>query len=209
VRTWQWQRAANVVIPDISQKPQFTLEFVAPGPPAPVSRVLDISVMDQMRTNWCWAAVGLAIRVVYKTAGSLRQCHIASEVLGAKCCPQGKGCNETHRLRAALGIHHVSTLRQPGHQTIDFVREEIDSGNPVCVRIHRRHSGSGHFVVIAGYCVTSIGDFLWVRDPDGGTTRPWAFNQFLLHYLQNGFWHLSFQTGHGTANVQIGGPECR
>jgi hypothetical protein len=197
------------MIPDISKKPQFILAFVAPGPPAPVSKSLNISVMDQFRTNWCWVAVGLAIHVAYKSAGSMRLCDIATTVLGGNCCPAGSGCNETHRLRPALGQHYVATLRQPGHQTIDFVMGEINAGNPICVRIHRLSDGSGHFVVIAGYCVTSIGTFLWICDPDGGTTQPWAFNDFLSNYLQNGRWHLSFQTGQGTVDAQIGGPECR
>lgn len=197
------------MIPEISIRPLFVLSFVAPSPPAPISKVLNVTVECQCRTNWCWAAVGLAIRKAYNAAGAFQQCDVAGEVLHAKCCPYGEGCNETHRLRAALGIHHVSTLRQPGHQTIAFIKAEIDAGNPVCVRIHRMHGGSGHFVVIAGYCLMSASTKLWICDPDGGTTEAWEFDEFLLHYLQNGFWHLSFETGLGTVAAQIGGPECR
>ena len=197
------------MIPDISKAPLFPLPYVAPGPPAPVSKILNVSVEKQKRTNWCWASVGLGVRVAYNSAGSLRQCDIAHDVLGTKCCPHGKGCNEVRRLPPALGAHYTAMHHQAGHQTIAFVKGEIDAGNPLCVRIHRRHNGSGHFVIIAGYCVTSASTILWVCDPEFGTTQPWMFNEFNLHYLQNGFWHLSFETGFGEVQQQIGGPQCR
>lgn len=196
------------MIPDISKDPQFELRFVALGPPAPISRILDVSVENQLRTNWCWAAVALGIHVAYNTARSQIQCDIATRVLGKGCCPSGNGCNKTSGLEPALDEHFIALHTQNGHQTIDFVKDEIDAGNPICARI-RRNTGSGHFVVIAGYCITRVNNFLWIWDPDGGYRSPWRFDAFRLHYLQNGFWQRSYETGLGSVDVQIGGPECR
>ncbi|HKS22754.1 MAG TPA: papain-like cysteine protease family protein [Thermoanaerobaculia bacterium] len=167
--------------------------------PDGVPTVLRVQVAQQKRTNWCWAAVGLGIAQAYGTTGNPQQCDVAGRVLAPlTCCPYGVGCNDPHELPPALDAlepHFVApAIDDPTHRTVAFIKAQIDDGHPVAVRIHRRHMGSGHFVVVSGYLESPRGDFLWVCDPETGDRKHWPITLFTTNYLQDGFWHVSYRT---------------
>ena len=161
--------------------------------------ILRVSVEEQYRTNWCWLAAGLGVAQSYGTARTRTQCLHAGRILSMECCPDGEGCNDPGDVSDALEGHlNEPVIDSKGHQTMDFVREEIDRGNPIAVRIHRRDAGAGHFVVIGGYREESGFSYVRVCDPESGLASDWAFEMFRDHYTQNGYWHLSYKTDGGT-----------
>lgn len=188
-----------MTVPDISND---RYPLVTPGAVTPLvtPTVLSVLVSEQDRTNWCWAAVGLGVVTAYGTAGSAEQCNVAARVLNKRCCPNGDGCNEPWPLRCALTPHYANTVDTIGHQIIDYVKKHVDVGHPIAVRVHRRLSGSGHAVVIAGYLETTSENFLWICDPWSGKREPWSFDRFRLRYEQDGVWETSYETKGGSVS---------
>jgi hypothetical protein len=159
-----------------------------------VPALLRVRVPRQEQKNWCWAAVASGVSEAY-TGAAVRQCVIASGVTKKKCCPNGStACDKAKPLPAALGKNYRDRFTDPAHRTPDFVKSHIDTGYPLGVRIHRRHSGSGHFVVISGYLEVGGELDLYVCDPQYGTREPWRFDSFLRNYEQGGYWHHSYET---------------
>jgi hypothetical protein len=102
------------------------------------------------------------------------------------------------RLEDALGI--TRTLSQALGGVIlsfDEIRQEIDAGRPVCVRIGwQPNEAYGHFVVIRGYSVSSVGE-QWVDITDPyyfDSTVP--YHQFVYAYLDAGEWTDTYLVKH-------------
>lgn len=160
-------------------------------------KVLDVNVPQQAQDNWCWAAVSVGIRRAYERAATL-QCDVARRVLGRVCCPAGTngGCNVQRTLAPALLPYlEGPVLADDASRTFEFVKQQIDRGRPIAVRIAWSEAGSGHFVVISGYLDDGDVQDVFVCDPFvGGHGIPWSFEQFHSNYHGLGRWDLTFRT---------------
>jgi len=168
----------------------------AGGPALPVPKLLRVAVAKQDQTNWCWAAVSVGVAEAYGTVGK-SQCGLASTFIAPHCCPPLRAaCDHPFGLELPLAPHHAASVPEHDQRTFQFVKDEIDQGRPIAVRIDRNHGGSGHAVVIGGYLVdaSGISGHFYICDPQWGDRAPWRFEHFRDSFEQDGVWDISYKT---------------
>lgn len=172
------------------------------GPASPPqTKHLKFPRQDQQQTNWCWAAVTAAIDHFMDPASSLKQCEIANFAVNnvrtnmqkpsfpGDCCQKmTPDYNQQLSLHPPLiGIGRAGPAAR-GTLTFDQVREQIDKGVPIGVRIEWK-DGTGHFVVISGYSIAPGMRTLMIQDPDSKTkTVEVPYEVFLTRYRGLGHW---------------------
>ena len=151
--------------------------------------ILNFELPLQEHSNWCWAAVTAAIVHFFTPESQVRQCGIAHDELDLRCCedPERK-CNQVHRLQLPLArIGRLRGQQKQGVLSFNEIREEIDAGRPICVRVGW-NGGGGHFVVISGYDVLpKMGEVVIIDDPQAGQSRL-TYDAFLSRYRKSGSW---------------------
>lgn len=174
--------------------------------PAPRNRLLidpgvqlKISVAKRDQNNWCWAAVALAVAKAYQDNGPdwKDQCTIAGRVKKTTCCPLGTvgACDEPADLDLALKGHHDPTPIAPqNNRQFSFVKDQINDGVPLAVRVAFPNAKAGHFLVISGYSEVGGIPHLWIFDPATGLEAPHEFDTFKLGYQKLGTWDQTFRT---------------
>lgn len=115
--------------------------------------ILEIPLMSQERTRWCWAAVASGAGAGLHGTEPTRQCEIANSVLNLQnCCTDLTVGNTSADLTEALQV--VSLESHPGDSGTfefgDIVDEIIHRRRPVGARIVDRGNGAAHFVLIVG-----------------------------------------------------------
>ena len=155
-------------------------------------------IEKQCKTEWCWAAVAATIaRYFYREREKLSQCVIAKAVLpdSGDCCSDNPNtCNDPYWLGDVLTTLCENLNRpfedQPFDGAISFqkVKDEIDAGNPVCVRIQWFDEPRGHFVIIRGYSVSQEPlNWVHVADPLYEDSIV-PYEEFSNNYLEAGQW---------------------
>jgi hypothetical protein len=121
-------------------------------------------IEKQTAANWCWASVGATISCYFHPDPNMKQCNVASDVLGVDCCqavlPQG--ADEPAALQDVL--EKIDALQEiiPGRVDVEVLRAQIvDASLPVCARIGWSGQNRGHFVIICGCPVSPSGE-QWV-----------------------------------------------
>jgi hypothetical protein len=122
----------------------------------------------------------------------MRQCELATRMLGGSCCTSGGDCDMPWSLQSVLGPgpKGVALLVEAHDRVLSFdeVVEEIENNRPVALRILLT-GGGGHFVVISGADATNR--MLQIGDPDpnfGPQQR--SYDVLLTSY--RGTWTHSF-----------------
>ena len=102
-----------------------------------------------------------------------RQCELANQQLGQNsCCLNGATgqCNQDGYLdRSLLAVGHLASRAAVGASSYAYIKQEIDRGHPVGVRIGW-HQDGGHFVLITGYDESDGVQTIWVEDPWWGAS---------------------------------------
>jgi len=160
---------------------------------------LPLTITQQECSQWCWAAVGMAIGTFYRDpAWPPQQCELVNKVLGVSrdCCT---GCNDTcnqqQNLALVLDTHCRDGVNGIATMKFSQVQQEIDHGRPIAVSIALNDpAASGHAIIIFGY--TEDGK-VNVADPmHAGTAITMSFDDLLagtgadLH----GKWQMAFRT---------------
>ena len=152
-------------------------------------------IETQEQDGWCWAAVSASVDHYFSPQSTLTQCQVAQEVLKTNgCCQNPQACDVPATLQDALSA--VGRLRGTLQRALDFpeIRQLIDAGQPVCVRI-QWESGGGHFVVLSGYRQLASGDQLVeVSDPFFADSIV-EYNEFVGAYQGSGQWTGTFLVG--------------
>lgn len=141
------------------------LEFFSGQSGRSLQRPLQLD--KQRQTEWCWAAVGSAIRK-HRGGPALTQCQVAERVWpGYGCCANPAGCNSPAALQDTLTA--IGHLRQPIYDTIqpEAIDAEIRANRPVCCGLIK--GASGHFVVITGWYPSGGEIYLKIQDPSYGS----------------------------------------
>lgn len=122
---------------------------------------LNVSVLEQQDTNWCWAASALMAGEYAYSACDKSQADLVKHVKGSVVNKTGSiwdvenaaeyATNDTLGLSALLGRWSLSKIRGA-----------IDKDYPVIIRIETNIS-SGHFLVVRGYNTSN--DNLVINDP--------------------------------------------
>lgn len=186
---------------DIASQPLLLSPWIKEAA-VPKPKILRMKIPEQKQNNWCWAAVSVGIARAYLTSGKT-QCGLATTLLSTvlkplKCCPpKTADCDQPiYDLEKPLEPHHDKTHRPAAHRTFKFVKDEIDEGNPVAVRIDWGNGGSGHAVVISGYLEDRQGPsgHFYVWDPEWGDRKSWRFERFRDRFEDDGTWDVSYTT---------------
>jgi hypothetical protein len=150
-------------------------------------------VQTQQRLNWCWAAVAAAVQDYLSPESAMSQCQVAQQLhkTGDKaCCDDPKSpCNTPQKIQDALRAVGIKCKDLPVSLTFDRIKEQIDRGHPVCVRI-LWSDGGGHFVVIHGYREAPGVQQLFVSDPYFIDSLI-EYDEFLISYQNHGEWVAS------------------
>ncbi|HYI11958.1 MAG TPA: papain-like cysteine protease family protein [Thermoanaerobaculia bacterium] len=177
-------------------EPAATAPPLVRAAPAIEDVLLDVTIPEQVRDNWCWAAIAAGLgRAFGDDARS--QCEIASDLFEVSCCPQRfapESCDQPQAMDRPLGVHLRRRFEDPRHRTFAFVRAQIRRGFPIVVRIDWNRQGAGHLVVIAGYRREGDVRHLYVCDPETGELSKVRFEVFVSYYKQMGFWDISYET---------------
>ena len=125
---------------------------------------LNFTIEQQQYTEWCWAAVAAAVCRCYGDSTPTRQCEVANLVLRlpfdncSECnCEwdQSALCNQPRNLASVLDrVQHDRGNPIDGISSLGFdeVREEINTGHPVVVRISLDEpAAGGHAIAIYRY----------------------------------------------------------
>jgi hypothetical protein len=158
-------------------------------------------IEPQEKLNWCWAAVAATVSQYFFPEVALSQCGIAKHVLNttSNCCGDlPSECNRPASLESALTAVNTLLNKNLDNRTLprflkfEEIREQIDSGRPVCARIQWIGEQRAHFVMICGYSVSRSGtQWVDVADPYWGNSVV-PYTQFVSSYLNAGVWSDSY-----------------
>jgi hypothetical protein len=162
--------------------------------------VMRFDLQMQQQSNWCWAAVTTSLLNFFDPDNTLTQCQVVKECFSqtdfeteTDCCrrPKSNDCNRVFKLVDALDSMGLLSNRCNYPLSLDEIREQIQSGAPVALRIEWK-KGGGHFVLI-----TAIGPpdpksegqtWLRVSDPKDQAASYITYNALKTRYKGNGKW---------------------
>jgi hypothetical protein len=146
---------------------------------------------QQQQTQWCWAAVSVAVNLYYHPTSGRTQCAVVNTALNqTTCCQNGSTaqCNQPWFLDQALQIVGNLNAFTGGKATLNTVQTEVNNCRPICMRIGWT-AGGGHFVTVFGYSGTNIN----IADPWYGTSVV-NHTTFPAGYNGGGTWTHSYTT---------------
>jgi hypothetical protein len=148
-------------------------------------------VEPQQQPEWCWAAVAVSVEKYFNPASPLRQCDVATSVVGGDPCREPVPADKPEALDVAL--RKINRLKKSVSRPLSFneLRQEIDANRPLCAGIRWR-SGGGHFVILSEYEIAPSGArHVHVEDPlnPSGTLN---FDEFTNFYYGDGEWVESY-----------------
>lgn len=181
---------------------------------ASASKTLDITVEKQVKSNWCWAAVGVSVAKYYQQTYNRTQCQLAGITLGnINCCgdfQSTESCNKPYYLDRTLKVN--SNLLELISSNIPFsaIQTNIKSELPIGCRVGWT-GGGGHFMVIKGWLVGAQGkQYITIADPIYAETQI-AVTSFASGYQSGGSWTHTYLTcpsdmGAGSPGEQVDDP---
>jgi hypothetical protein len=145
---------------------------------------LDMTVIPQDETLWCWAACTEMIVEKLKDT-IIRQCAEATRTRTdqADCCTSPDGCNATgwpdfhpHGLDSKTTEERALTMEE--------IKNQIDCNKaPIAYAINYMASEGGHMLVIDGYKSQNGTDSIFVLNPQGGGSyRLLSYAEYLSGY---------------------------
>ena len=153
-------------------------------------------MQTQLQTDWCWAAVSASTSSFFAgppgpSGGPWKQCEVAQCALPGNpaCCdqPMPASCNQDYYLENGLTcVNHLAGSPTAGTSPYLDVKNEIDNGHPVGVRIEWYGDG-GHFVCLTGYDDSTGTQFVEVDDPYYGHST-YEYSAFCSAYQGGGSW---------------------
>jgi hypothetical protein len=179
----------------VISRAEAAIQFVFP----PKTKCLDFDVQAQQQSNWCWLAVATSVDRFFQSSSTLTQCQLANTMLGeTTCCANGSTsqCNQPGGTDDALT--QVGHFQSNTQGSISWFSLRMEIGlfqDPIVVRIKWGSAAVGHAVILSGYFTDSDGEhWLLVKDPSGGTTALWTYDEFRTAYKGNGTWDVTRRT---------------
>jgi hypothetical protein len=160
---------------------------------ATAPKTLSMTVPDQIKDEWCWAATCAGVREAFEQVAH-DPCQLAGEVLNLTCCSDPDICNRAMFLSVALERlgYFVSPIEE--QLSFDEIAEQIAIDRPVCCFIDYGTT-IGHFIVISAIDPSS--ESVGILDP--APSGPHSSPRFIpLESLQagygNGRWRETYRT---------------
>jgi Papain-like cysteine protease AvrRpt2 len=167
--------------------------------------IAGFTVPHQEQTNWCWAAVSLAVDTYYAGA-NWTQCTLAGATLGFGCCstPLPDGCDVPYYLDRSLTCVGRFDRYVHGSALYSTVQTEISGRRALCCRI-QWSLNAAHFVAISNWSIDANGtQWVGVQDPGDGYNFQ-TFSDFANSYKSAGTWSDTYFTRR-TATPAAGAP---
>jgi hypothetical protein len=154
-------------VPPLDQLPSLSFSLPVDEPDDAVV-ALQFTMDQQRASKWCWAAVAASVSKYFLSRHGgvgYQQCQVVNlvehdmpEIADANCCcnnPAAENCpckNSEYNVEADLDVALTEIQHFDGPVTIgcaefDVVSNEIQHGNPVCIRF-AYSTGDAHFAVI-------------------------------------------------------------
>lgn len=159
--------------------------FAAP-PPGEMLNPAFPNVPQPAGTNWCWAAVSVAVRQ-YLNGDTVTMCALIDHIRpGNNCCntPFSTACNAPTPVQQGL-----SALGNFDHQTANLnlgqIQAAIHSTIPICCVVS--YATGNHAVVLIGWAVIGNVVKVAIMDPTAGVLGM-PFTQFTSGYPAGGAW---------------------
>jgi len=160
-----------------------------------MQKVLEISIVNQRQSNWCWVACAVMV-LRYYGYSSVKKSDLSNwQFKNKKNSNNSKTKNSNERCKwkdvarifSSWGIHSNFKSGKVSFQKIVF---EIDNNRPVELGF-RGVFGSGHVVLVIGY-EDSIrkGNKLYLMDPNQGGS--WRAYKDLIVSIELGEWVYSW-----------------
>ena len=131
---------------------------------------LDIPVIIQEQTQWCWATCMQMVLRLFDPGDVTKQCGFANAAFGMSgCCtaPSSSLCNQPLPIISISPEYQKYNYRSTYHgAAVEFasLQGELDNGCVVEIGL-RWTQGGGHAVLIVGYVVDDTGRHLVINDP--------------------------------------------
>lgn len=153
---------------------------------------ITITVPQQEKTNWCWAACSLACIRYYGYSNNVQQSDVAFFAIGSSTLDRTASLNEVCSGLYAWNIASAPyAFSIPLQDSTYGIVEEINASHPILA------SGGNHMVVITSYLIYENGNsYVGYRDPanpDAGVIAcTYSTNQ--QFYIQRS-WGIAFCDG--------------
>ncbi|WP_166437185.1 papain-like cysteine protease family protein [Niastella caeni] len=170
---------------------------------------LPVSVPEQLKSRWCWAAIASALATYYQTM-NISQVEIADSLLSDNLSSDpvagnGRYANEellernvNFKLDVALKYVNCFSHWTIGKPIFERVQFEINQGRPLGVRLEW-FKGGAHYILVNGYCDQEKS--IMIEDPLHGKSIQ-VYDQFPDTYRESGaVWTESFFTNKLTNNI--------
>jgi len=152
---------------------------------------LNVEIMAQQQTNWCWIASAVTVADYYGDNSS--QCALANQLLGQTvCCIAGNSpqCNkpgDPAQSLTALGHLAASSWSSMPY---DDVVSEMRPGHPIVLGI-KWSTGGGHAIVLAGVHPNGL---IEIKNPWHGATQTVTYDALKNRFEGKGTWNYSYTT---------------
>jgi hypothetical protein len=158
-------------------------------------KVLNIPLILQVQSEWCWATCATMILHYYGNSG-IKKCDFANWLFKqTKCCtdPNSPDCNINCQWSDVKKVYsHWNIKSKQSNKSVLFskIMFEINAGRPVEVG-YVWNSGGGHVVIVIGYNA-SIGarDYIYLNDPIRG--HGWYLYNNILNADGKGTWSYTW-----------------
>ena len=127
---------------------------IVAAPPLGVTN-LNVPLIKQEQTEWCWAACADMVSDFYGNA-AVCQCEFANWLFGlSDCCsvPSSSLCNRPAEVTDVCGVYNafgVQCASSSGTISLAALQYEIDQGRPIEAGLAWT-GGGGHAVLVYGY----------------------------------------------------------
>jgi hypothetical protein len=126
--------------------------------------------VSQVKTNWCWAAVTLAVKTLLQGAAGKTQCDLAQEQFLQACtagCTQDLCNQRVESLQPILAHENLPNERTIGLSFDDVKREIETRERPLVLEVSTPAMlGLKHAVIVFGFKVERGTPLVDVSDPD-------------------------------------------
>ena len=124
-------------------------------------KALPITLHEQEKDWWCWAACSLACIKYYFPNSTLTQNLLVMYVKGA-VVDEGGNSDE---IISALEHGAVTGSLAPGDVFIAAIQTEVDNDRPSIIITENNYSGDGHVVLAHGYELGNNSRYIAYKDP--------------------------------------------
>lgn len=157
------------------------------------SYIVNVPVVRQEQSNWCWDADSKCILEYYGTV--VQQCDIATYAIGGNCCSSPSSCNQTNVFQGSKGVigvlskfGKIASTRIQSTIPMSQILSELQANRPFILGI-MWNGGGGHVVVGCGYNQsTSSITFMDSWQNNGMTTKKYSSGSTMSTNSGTGTW---------------------